>query len=280
MINMEICMNNGLKILLKAYWSNEGCKNGSVSVDDFLIAKKEGYMFDYPKYISHDEAVKKLIDLVKKVDKNDVSNAFLYSLSTRRLEYRSILGSYYYAKAIKKHEILPDKEDNPRSCYVCGWRKWSTEPDDYDRREGLNVFNFERYKFGGVRHTKLDYAIFDIEEFLKLPTAKDKIILKKILKVIEKMQPSDKAGKFRDTILKEKIFKTNKNEVSNILDLLGICGVLASNDNPCYEDKFVNECNRDPLEYKNDFSYPINRWHVSDGINKEKFEKVFNFKLD
>lgn len=165
-----------------------------------------------------------------------------------------------------------------------GWRKWSTEPDDYDRREGLNVFNFERYKFGGVRHTKLDYAIFDIEEFLKLPkvvlTAKDKIILKKILKVIEKMQPSDKAGKFRDTILREKIFKTNKNEVSNILDLLGICGVLASNDNPCYEDKFVNECNRDPMEYKNDFSYPINRWHVSDGINKEKFEKVFNFKLN
>ena len=91
-------MNNGLKILLKAYWSSEGWENGSVSVDDFLIAKKEGYMFDYPKYISHDEAVKKLIDLVKKVDKNDVSNAFLYSLSTRKLEYRSILGSYYYAK--------------------------------------------------------------------------------------------------------------------------------------------------------------------------------------
>ena len=217
-------MNNGLKILLKAYWSSEGWKNGSVSVDDFLIAKKEGYMFDYPKYISHDEAVKKLIDLVKKVGKNDVSNAFLYSLSTRKLEYRSILGSYYYAKAIKEHEILPDKEDSPCHCYACGWYKWSKEPNDNDRREGLNVFNFERYKFGGVRHTKLDYAIFDIEQFLKLPkvvpTAEDKIILKKILKVIEKMQPSDKAGKFRDTILREKIFKTNKNEVSNILDLL------------------------------------------------------------
>ena len=130
-------MDNGLKILLKAYWSSEGWKNGSVSVDDFLRAKKEGYMFDYPKYISHDGAVKKLIDLVKKVDKNDVSNAFLYSLSTRRLEYRSILGSYYYAKAIKKHEILPDKEDNPRNCYVCGWRKWSKEPNDYDSVRGL-----------------------------------------------------------------------------------------------------------------------------------------------
>lgn len=81
--------------------------------------------------------MKKLIDLVKKVDKNDVSNAFLYSLSTRRLEYRSILGSYYYAKAIKKHEILPDKEGNPRNCYVCGWRKWSKEPNDYDSVRGL-----------------------------------------------------------------------------------------------------------------------------------------------
>jgi hypothetical protein len=32
-----------------------------------------------------------------------------------------------------------------------------------------NVFNFERYKWGGVRHTSPEYALFDLEQFLQLP---------------------------------------------------------------------------------------------------------------
>ena len=78
---------------------------------------------------------------------------------------------------------------------------------------------------------------------------------------------------------KEKIFKSNKNEISGILNILGICGVLASDEFPCYEDEFVDEYRRSPVEHKNDFDYPINRWRASDGINYKKLEKVFGYEL-
>ncbi len=277
-------MEKGLEILLKTYWNSNGWKSGAISKEDFEIAKKEGFMFDYPKYISHDEALKKLDSLLEKINPVDVANAFLYSLSTRRLEYRSILGSYYFGKAIPKHELYdPYNNLNSNHCYMCGWYAWSKEPDEYDLRTGINVYNFERYKFGGVRYLSIDYVIFDIEQFLKLPKVtpvdNDREILKRILQCVNKLEPNDKIGKLSTTIRKEKIFKSNENEMRGILNILGICGVLSSNEFPCYEDEFVDEYCRSPIEHKNDFNYPVNRWRASDGVNFAKFEIVFGYKF-
>ena len=166
---------------------------------------------------------------------------------------------------------------------MCGWHAWSKEPNEYDLKHGLNVFNFERYKFGGVRYHSIDYILFDIEQFLKLPKVipsdYDREILKRILQCVDKLNPSDKAGKLRDMVAKEKIFKINKNEISSILNILGICGVLSSDEFPCYEDKFVDEYYRSPIEHKNDFDYPVNRWRASNGVNYIRFEKVFGYKF-
>lgn len=273
-------MEKGLNILLNAYWSSNGWRNGTISKEDFEFAKKEGYMFDYPNFETHGEALKRLDMILAQINSIDIANAFLYSLSTRKLEYRSPLGSYYYAKAIPKHEL---DDNNLNHCYLCGWYAWHEIPNDYDLKHGLNVFNFERYKFGGVRHTSLDYALFDLQQFIKLPKVtpsdNDKEILNRILECVNKLGVNDKAGKLRDLISAEKIFKCTKNEISTILDILGICGILESTDFPSYEDNFVDEYERTPSEHKNDFSYPINRWTSSDSINYKKFEKVFNYKL-
>lgn len=277
-------IDKGLDILLKTYWASNAWKDGTISKDDLEYAKNTGYMFDYPIYETHDNTLKKLSSLLYKINYKDVANAFLYSLSTRKLEYRSALGSLYFAKAIPKHKIdIGYANCGNNHCYLCGWSAWEKQPNQYEINHGLNVLNFERYKFGGVRHTSLNYALFDLEQFLGLPKVipsdEDKDILKKILDCVIKLNSNDKASKLRDLILKEKIFKSNKNEVTNILDILGICGILASNEYPSYEDKFVTEFYRTPIEHKNDFAYPINRWHASDGVNYDKFKKVFNYKF-
>ena len=59
-------MKKGLEILLNTYWDSGGWKDGTISKEDFEVAKKDGFMFDYPKYISHDEALRKLDCLLKK----------------------------------------------------------------------------------------------------------------------------------------------------------------------------------------------------------------------
>lgn len=268
-------MDDGLKILLKSFWGKDGWKNGKVSEEEFEIAKKEGYMFDYPKIKTHQETLRELEDVLKKINYEDIMNAFLYSLSTRKLEYRSALGSYWYAISIPKHNLYSGNLNIKGHCYTCGWYKW----DQRLSPTGLNVFNFERYKWGGVRHCHLDYALFDLQQFLKLPKVEykkeDVKILKDILRTIDKLEPKNKVGKYRDLLIKEKIFKTNKNETSKLLDILGICGILENEKYPCYQEKFVDTYGRDPIEYSNDFEYPVNRWYAKDGINKERLKIVF-----
>ena len=74
--------------------------------------------------------------------------------------------------------------------------------------------------------------------------------------------------------------KSNKDELSVLLGELGICGILAGNDFPSYDIYFANEYERDPTEYRNDFAYPLNRWHARDGINTVKLNAVFGFALN
>lgn len=262
-------MDKGLKILLATYWSGGMWGHNAPSDADFLLAKTEGYMFDPAPMRTHDETLRRLRSVLEEISAEDVANSFLYSLSTRQLQYRSALGSYYYALAIPEHN-----HDEQKACYLCNWLPG-------DKLSGNNIFNFERYKWGGVRHTSPEYALFDLEQFLLLPkvtpTEEDFHILKSILYTMDELPPSKKAGAYREQITKKKLLKSNKDEVEILLEILGICGVLSCTDAPCYCDCFVDVWHRAPVEHTNDYKYPLNRWHVSDGVNKERFRKVFGF---
>ncbi|SDY25362.1 hypothetical protein SAMN02910264_01810 [Ruminococcaceae bacterium YAD3003] len=264
-------MDEGKKILLSSFWCSQGWHKTEITDEVFELCKKQGYMFDPPVVVTHEEFFRQLDDVLKKTDPKDVANAFLYSLSTRELEFRSALGSYWYAVSIPENM----KKDDP---YLCGWSRWS----DFQlkRSSGYNVLNFERYKWGGVRHTDPTYALFDLEQFLLLPkvTPKDEDIriLKEILSCVSEIKPSDKVGALQKTITSKKIFSSNKSEVQILLNILGICGVLSSADHPCYADKFAPcDGSRDPVESKNDYDYPVNRWYARDGINTDRLKIVF-----
>lgn len=267
-------MDKGLKLLMETYWNGGMWNRKAPTADDYAQAMEEGYMFDPTPIRSHDETLRDLQDILEKISPADVANAFLYSLSTRQLQYRSALGSYYYALAIPDHS-----HDVPGTCCLCNWLP--IDPVDSPEKEsgGYNVFNFERYKWGGVRHTHPEYALFDLEQFLMLPkvtpTEEDWLILKSILQTMEEMPPNKKVGAYRELIAKKKLLKSNKDELEVLLDILGICGVLSGKDAPCYCDCFVDIWHRSPKEHLNDYTYPVNCWYVSDGINNERFRKVF-----
>ena len=128
-------MKDGKSILIDAYWNGRtGWKDGEVSAEDFLAARDAGFMFDYPHYQTHEETLRRLKTAVASVDPTEIANAFLFSLSTRKLEYRSALGSFYYAKAIPDHEIMKSHNEKPAAvgdhCYFCDWQAWDKEPSD------------------------------------------------------------------------------------------------------------------------------------------------------
>lgn len=271
-------MDKGLKILLNTYKPGFTRSFEPLSDEekaDFEAARSEGYMFDYPKPVSHKETLERLAEILPKISGKSVADAFLYSLSTRELQYRSALGSYYYAAAIPLHG-----EDSANECSVCGWQKWKSAPCNYELRRGLNLYNYWRYKFGTCR-SQLDYVLFDLEQFIKLPAvvprAEDIEILKRILGCVDYLNGGDRVTKLEKAVIHEKLFKTNKYEVSSLLESLGVCGVLTCAEYPCFEERFITFREARCLQ-RNEYDYPVNMWCAWDGINEERLFKVFGIE--
>ena len=130
----------GKKILLKTFdlkridgrYTSE-----KISEEEFEIAKKQGYMFPRRRTLEHDECMERLESVLKQISPEDVANAFLYSLTTRALEYRSALGSYWYAVSIPKHRCVTGS-----SCDVCGWELFNNLKTS-ETKNHVNLLNYE-----------------------------------------------------------------------------------------------------------------------------------------
>ncbi len=275
-------MEQAKKILYKAFdLKNSNGKYITIPLSDeeYSYAIQKGIMFPYRKTIGHDDCVIQLQDLVKQITPEEVASAFLYSLSTRELEYRSALGSYWYAVAIHTHVST-----NEKRCKICAWDTFNDLSCSKEYQNHYNCLNYERFKYGGVSHTKAQYALFDLSEFLKLPkvihTKQDEDIMIDILKCVYELKPDNKVGALQKLIASKKLLKSNKNEVDVIMDILGICGILESEEHHCYAEGIYDCINRNPPELTNDHAYPVNWWRAKDGINIERIKKVFGSYLD
>ena len=71
-------------------------KRKLLSFEEIAYAKEHGAILE-DLSISHEEAIRILTQSLKCISLSDAANSFLYSLSTRDMEYRYILASYVYA---------------------------------------------------------------------------------------------------------------------------------------------------------------------------------------
>jgi hypothetical protein len=216
-------------------------------------------MFD-PRPYAHDDAVGQALELRDKLVDRVVADAFVASLATRRLERRSALGSFAALRNMTRHDFV----GGGAHCFVCGGYRGEATLD-------VNVFNFERYKWGGVRHTHVDYAAFDLERLSgapMLPTDQDAAILRAILDRAACMPSGARPGDL-DTALKD-VFPGNSHERRKLLAILGYCGVLQPATKSGFFRDFTAFNRRDPPpSNKNDWAYPISWWRGSDGVNAD-----------
>lgn len=266
------------KILFNTYWSSKGWKERAerqTAPEDFAYAKEKGLMFD-PITISHDECVKRVVKLTDVITMEQVAKAFLCSLSTRRLDWRSAVSSYYIAKLFTEHKYTPVEsgrfyEDGVvmhigDTCAVCRDLKYGVIGQESYKNVDLNVLNFERIKWGGVRHGDLVYTLFDLEQFAKEnipePTVEDVEIFKGILKAVESCNPTDYPSALRSKMAEVLNLKANKAERDVIIEILACIGVLAP--------KSYNRLEAG----KHDWTYAT-YWRGEDGYDKEVVEKYF-----
>jgi hypothetical protein len=87
--------------------------------------------------------------------------------------------------------LRPHAFQGERFCNLCG--VFSGSERDID----LNVLNFERYKWGGVRHEDPIYMFFDLEQFAAIaepsPSPADVQLFRRILSVVGQLKEQERA---------------------------------------------------------------------------------------
>jgi hypothetical protein len=254
-----------LRILSSTFWSSSGWKHSpDIASEDFAYAKSAGVMFD-PRRINHDQKVDWAISCRSRISKRAVTNAFLASLTSRRLDWRSALGSFAVSLNLPLHS-WSRKDPSPFNCGVCGLY------DKKNLQEDLNVLNFERFKWGGVRHTDPLYIGFDLEQFLLEepiePKEADVKLMKEVLN-LARSSPRDAKLSFLVKAL-SKILPSNAYERRTVIGILGFCGILEDSSKPGFFKGFPPYSRREEVRWcKNDWPYPVQWWNGSCGVSDE-----------
>ncbi len=263
-----------IDILFRTYWSSAGWRRDeerSVSPEDFAYARRAGVMFD-PVLISHQDLVRKAIAVQDNISREAIANGFLASLSARRVYLRSALGSYAVLRHFPPHEFsIIDLR-----CATCGTYVRTTDLID------LNILNFERLKWGGVRHLDPVYATFDCGQFAHLPyptpTRADVEILHALLHTIASVPPRTTAAELQKHLTR--VLPSNKSERDILVGILGLCGILATPGHPSFFQRFIPQAERaEPSRAYCEMPYPACWWKGSDGIDREALAFWFGHVL-
>lgn len=265
------------KILFRTYWKNGwiAAKDRYTESNDFLYAKEKGMMFD-PLSITHDECISEIISLRDSISKRLVIKAFLSSLSTRRLDWRSGIASWFIAQQMKIHTYTPLESGHfyengtitkiTYTCEICKNSMYGIRGAESYTNSDLNVLNFERIKWGGVRHGDVLYTMFDLRQFkneeIPDPTLEDISLFKAILEIIETSLPNDYPSALRRRLSTIKELRATKNEIDTLMEVLACIQVLQPTT---YER---------PSRGKHDWLY-VEYWRGEDKYNKDTVQQLF-----
>ncbi len=254
-----------LQILFASYWGSTGWKKQrDTSPAEFLYAKEAGLMFD-PVYISHKQAIDWAIRSRDSVSKEQVVNFFLSSLTTRRLDLRSALGSFAVARNFPDHSWTRSTSST-HCCPVCGMYESMREPDD------LSVLNFERFKWGGVRHTNPIYIGFDLEEAAKQPTPRPSTDdIQTVAAILQAARTMRSGARLSDLVKRlASILRSNESERRTLIGILGYCGILIDPSKSSFLDSFPHFYDRKETRWvKDDWPYPVRWWDGLFGVTED-----------
>ena len=254
----------GLKTLLTHFRDTPIEPATLVSTDDERYALETGF-FVMPREMTHNEVIDWTCRAVGSVSLIDVSNAFLASLSSRRLELRSALGRYAVGLYLPRHQYL----SAGICCAICGL----IAPGK--KRYEFSGTNCGRYTGGGVSDYPDDIA-FDLSEFAKLPpcipTEDDIAIFRKIISVAASLPPNAGPGVLVKQL--QGLFSANTQEIERLVTILGYCGILQSAKYPSFHDRYVSYADRGRW-LQTDWCYPIEFWRGRDGVNRQALAFYF-----
>ena len=237
-------------------------KKHSVSAEELAYAQKMGVVVE-DRPITLDRALDVLDRVFEAVSLEDAAQAFLYSLSSRDVDYRYILASYAYARS---------------------WFSFDRgQTEEVPEKLTGSFFNWVKHKGGGIWGT-IGKPIFFLEQFAPMErrTASDVDveILRSILELADSMENKASGSALATAIRTAKLLPCNQAEAVGIVESLGICGILDAPEHPGFLHSFTPPLERDTGDLRQSLSYPLNWWHGANGVNWENAAGAFGAILD
>jgi hypothetical protein len=221
---------------------------------------------------THGEWIARARSAASAVTLAQAAEAFVASLGSRNLALRSALGSRAGVAKLPLHEFKPWSA----RCAECGLHA-SSGP------ENLDVLNFERDKWGGVRHGNPVYAWFDMDIFTRSEhleeTPRDVDILNRLLETAREAAPGARPADLEQAIAP--LLPSNKDERRTLLGILAMCDALAPPDHPGLLSRWVAVSEREPPPKppKNDWMYPMFWWRGSLRVNESVAKAIFGSRI-
>lgn len=232
-------------------------KKHSVSAEELAYARKMGVVVE-DRPISRDQAVDVLEQVFDAVSLEDAAQAFLYSLSSRDVDYRYILASFVYARS---------------------WLSFDRgQTQKVPEKLTSSFFNWVKHRGGGIWGT-IGKPIFYLEQFASMErraaSNADVEILRSILELADSMEDEASGTALATAIRTSKLLPCNQAEAVGIVETLGICGILEALGHPGFLHSFTPPLERDTGDLRQSLSYPQNWWRGADGVNWENATEVF-----
>jgi hypothetical protein len=257
-----------LKVLKSSYWEPGAWRTRSEPDQETIAALTAAGLWTglVRQRVTHDDLVLSVRRVVERTSPADVSAAFVASLRTRRLDLRSALGSFGYARFMPAHRFRPCPGSRGL-CRVCGTA-------EVVELEDPNLLNFERFSWGGVRHDQLEYCLFDLQQFSRAPriaAAEDDVaLLRLIVDTLRSLPPRTAAGRAAAALT---MLPGNRDERRVFLGILAICGIVQTSRCPGFGEAFVPYEDR-PQPETNDHPYPLWCWTAAAGVDDKNLTAV------
>ncbi|MBE6870055.1 MAG: hypothetical protein E7494_15090 [Ruminococcus albus] len=269
-----------LTLFKKYYLSYKS--DGQPSEADIAVAVKSG-VFVPDSEMTHDEIVTAIKELSERISLESAAKAFLYSLSSGDMRYRSAVSSLIWAKALTEHKFVSNGVEpggwRSPMCIVCGCTHGleASEMIDWNK---FNVFRYLPPKQYGrdPDFTSPEYVLNDLREFEKLPAVEpcedDYRILNGIFACVNEMKSHNMDTALASEIRRQKFFDATGNAIHCILGILSVCGILQSDEKKGFLYEFTNKdeqgFGRDGLTF-----FPLNFWRGKFGVNYDAVDKIF-----
>ena len=207
----------------------------------------------------HDDLIRRLRAAVAAVDPTAAADAFVASLGSAPLRYRSTLRSWACASLMPDHCYL-DLND----CAVCG----VSQTVDDDMAELVEM------KEEGACYGTPDAKawLVDLEHFQTLPpvrpNAQDREKLREIVTTAAELPDGSRAKAFVKAL--RGVIGKNASDREDIAETLAVCGVLAVRDHPAPATRWVSFWERQEMpNIQTDAGSPLAWWTAEEGIDAD-----------